>query len=556
MEEPVNGPRNLVFALMFVIFAAGFSTATTRYVAQAAGTFSGGAACNGQTAITPATWNSTSESAGDITYLCGTLTGGAGQTLLTIGWSGSSGNPIQIIFDTGASLQAPYWGGNPFNGDNAAIVCNNGRSWITIDGGTNGLVENTANGSALADQQASAGIVIDGCSSVEIKNLQVGPIYTHTQDDGGGQNTVGIYANNANALKIDNNKIHDAYQTINAGYGGASLVTSTTIFSNTIDHACHFIQIGDANTNSIASGYVIHDNTMGPHQTEWAESGGGCHSDGIVISAFNSGSVLSNTTIYNNVIQSDMCNATTPDPNFNCTAWIFMTGDFSGANIFNNVLVATVATYSGYESLLRIAPNSYSGATQTNFNILNNTFVGNNSTQSCDCAAIKSDGNESGFLSQNNIFIHISPNTTYLNEASTLATVYSGGIDRNDYYDVSKIGDDFANSQNYYWANPVLWRQPNSTNSFPGYDQNGSNSNPSLGSGYIPQSGSAAIGLGANLTSLCSGSLAPLCTDAAGNARPSTGNWDAGAYQFVSAEPAPALGMFAWDWDPLEGIAP
>jgi hypothetical protein len=46
-----------------------------------------------------------------------------------------------------------------------------------------------------------------------------------------------------------------------------------------------------------------------------------------------------------------------------------------------------------------------------------------------------------------------------------------------------------------------------------------------------PASGSPVINAGANLTSLCTGALVPLCSDIAGNPRPTTGPWDAGAYQ-------------------------
>jgi hypothetical protein len=43
----------------------------------------------------------------------------------------------------------------------------------------------------------------------------------------------------------------------------------------------------------------------------------------------------------------------------------------------------------------------------------------------------------------------------------------------------------------------------------------------------------------ANLTSLCSGNLVPLCTDVNGNPRPSTGGWQAGAYQFSAGGSVP-----------------
>ena len=41
--------------------------------------------------------------------------------------------------------------------------------------------------------------------------------------------------------------------------------------------------------------------------------------------------------------------------------------------------------------------------------------------------------------------------------------------------------------------------------------------------------GSNAIGVGSNLTSLCTGDLTPLCSDINGNPRPTSGPWNAGA---------------------------
>jgi hypothetical protein len=43
----------------------------------------------------------------------------------------------------------------------------------------------------------------------------------------------------------------------------------------------------------------------------------------------------------------------------------------------------------------------------------------------------------------------------------------------------------------------------------------------------------------ANLTSLCSGNFTPLCSDINGNARPTSGGWQAGAYQLGSSGTAP-----------------
>ena len=59
------------------------------------------------------------------------------------------------------------------------------------------------------------------------------------------------------------------------------------------------------------------------------------------------------------------------------------------------------------------------------------------------------------------------------------------------------------------------------------------NNTPKLNADGTPQTGSPVIGLGANLTSL---GLAGLLTDKAGHARPSSGTWDVGAYQYTTTE--------------------
>jgi len=46
----------------------------------------------------------------------------------------------------------------------------------------------------------------------------------------------------------------------------------------------------------------------------------------------------------------------------------------------------------------------------------------------------------------------------------------------------------------------------------------------------------------ANLTPLCTGSLTPLCSDINGHARPSSGGWEAGAYQYTSGVTGSSFG--------------
>src|SRR3984893_17134985 len=48
---------------------------------------------------------------GTIVHLCGTFVGAQGATMLTAQGSGSSGNPVTILFESGANLTSPAWSG-------------------------------------------------------------------------------------------------------------------------------------------------------------------------------------------------------------------------------------------------------------------------------------------------------------------------------------------------------------------------------------------------------------------------------------------------------------
>jgi len=49
-----------------------------------------------------------------------------------------------------------------------------------------------------------------------------------------------------------------------------------------------------------------------------------------------------------------------------------------------------------------------------------------------------------------------------------------------------------------------------------------------------PNAGSPLLGVGNNLTSLCTGNLTPLCSDINGIGRPSSGAWAVGAFNGAS----------------------
>ncbi len=160
------------------------------------------------------------------------------------------------------------------------------------------------------------------------------------------------------------------------------------------------------------------------------------------------------------------------------------------------------------------------GNPPSNVALYNNTIRATSNSAS----GIKTDtGNGSsvgsGLVFKNNIFTNLSsvilsgPNN--FNQIST--------SDHDDFYQDSSIA--VANVS----AGPGVFYNTLASWQALGFDANISAGDPKLDASYKLQTGSAAIGLGTNLTSL---GIIPLDSDKAGVLRPSTGTWDAGAYKF------------------------
>src|SRR5438270_4206282 len=160
-----------VFALVAVcMFGAASAHAKTFYIAGNSSRTTGGTSCSD--ALSVAWFNNTSSwgtashqiSAGTTVFLCGTFTGKPGQQLLTVHGSGNSSSPIIIKFLTGAVLSAPYWSSN-------GAIHIDGMNYIVVDGGTNGIIQNTANGTGRAYRQQSVAVHATSCSHCTVQNL-------------------------------------------------------------------------------------------------------------------------------------------------------------------------------------------------------------------------------------------------------------------------------------------------------------------------------------------------------------------------------------------------
>jgi hypothetical protein len=486
------------------------ASATTVYVAQNAAGAANGADCADAKPVSffnsSGNWGSGSAQIGPGTtvHLCGTFTGAAGSTMLTIQGAGASGNPVTVLFEGGAQLNAPYWS------PNGAIYCA-GFNYITVDGGASSVIQNTADGTTLAYQMNSTGVDFEGCDHSEIRNLNVQNIYVHsgTGSDGTG---AGILEHSIAIASIHNNTVMWAGNAIDVNWiNGASNIA---IYSNTTDYHIWGIAIGDeSGGSSSASGVNVYNNSIGPHFDVFLDTAQTHHGDGIIVNSPGPTGVLSNSNFYNNYVHGDLsCNSA-----LNTTAYIFAAGYETNVNFFNNVLVHECGT-NGPEGLMRLA----SSTEESNIGIYNNTMVIANHITS----AIKYNGG-SFFASKNNIFSGAGVAYFATSPGSNFTADY------NDYYNVSAIADSEGGT---HYSTLAVWTQSSQ-------DPHGTTVNPNLSATYVPQSGSPVATVGANLTNL---GMALLDVDKVGAPRPGSGAWVAGAYQMGGGVlPAPPTSVSA-----------
>lgn len=472
---------------------------------------------------------------GTTVHVCGTFTGGAGGSGLTAQGSGTSGNPITILFEQGAKMTAPYW--------STAINISN-LNYIVIDGGTpcgatqggalspntcNGTIQNTANGTGQTYQNGSNFILAAACNNCEVRNMALINNYVHTQceassgcDTGAGTTENGVLNFSGSNWNVHDNLIHDASWAINFQALGGE--TNLSFYNNNIYNVAHGIAIYGGVT--WPGPVKIYSNRIHDYQN-WDTGGTDAyHADGIHAFGMN----LSSIYIYDNFFttQNQCC----------ITSHIFLEGGTAWTNIgngtyyvFNNVLIEPTGTVNGLMQ-------PYHG---TNSVIYNNTVLGPDASGTGGDLGI---GASSGDLKMNNnaissfgilfSFGDTTTTTNFVNIATDLDYQAYGNC--SGYNCFFTLGVDTGSF--------TTWKAQCG-----GCDTHSSYSaSLNLNSdGSLTSNSTALIGTGRNLTSLCTGNLAPLCSDINLNPRPSTGNWDIGAYQHTSSTtstpPSPPTGL-------------
>lgn len=261
---------------------------TLWYVDNALGTGSnnGTSWANAWRTIGTISWGSIA--AGDTVYLSGgtttqSYTGSGSTTILTVGASGSAGNPI------------------------------------TIRGG----VDAGHNGSAIIDGQSGGRDCLDIISrtNVTIQNLTL-------QNPGGGFDC--IWCTGCGNIIIQNNTIHvggTSSNTHSVGVDVRSTTAAVTVRANYVDTAVNFLDQTDCiYAQNCVDGLLIDGNDI--HQLNWNSNG---HNDGIQL-GFNNNSTISNNYIEVPIGGANVHGMLLSDPN---------TTGSKTYTVFNNVINAT-----------------------------------------------------------------------------------------------------------------------------------------------------------------------------------------------------------------------
>jgi parallel beta-helix repeat protein len=505
--------KKIVVLIFLALVSGGLAKANDIYLAQNPAGAANGSSCSAAMAISffgsSANWGTGSSQIGPGTtvHLCGTLTGSAGSTLLTFLGSGTSSSPITLHFETGAGLTAPYWA-------TTGAINTNGQHYLIIDGGSNGYVTATANGTSLGHEQDTKGLSVGGCVGCIVRNLTVSNMYVHTGSSSDGPNTFGIYVYGGSNNTITGNTVHDTRWGLFYVYPGSQSTTNAVISNNTFYHIDHGVVGGDGNGNGILSGFIISGNTF-HDMTNWDDTADSFHHDYIHVWAAGGGSAISGVQIFNNYFYGD------PGHNINTLVNIeTQSGNTdTGVMIYNNVLTNS--------STVHLPAYGYVSSGGTNISLYNNTIVGSSTSTSM--------ANECFFLGGTGYKIM---NNTCQNVGIFLVMPSGGSISSVDYNNWYNSGAGFSVNNSFMTFS--AWR------SLCSCDSHTVTTSPLLDSSYKPQSSSPVVKIGSNLTTL---GVTTLNKDKAQVQRVSSGSWDLGAYTLngasSSAAPNPPSGLAA-----------
>jgi hypothetical protein len=345
------------------------------------------------------------------------------------------------------------------------------------------------------------------------------------------QNSNNFYANPmAGNVHIHDCRIHDSGWQLNPS-GNVSNAVTYEINNNELYNQDHALQFASANAFTA----LIHDNHIhgfinwdGTSRSTLQGGGGGsafAHHDGIQWSTTPNGTQPPGSYyIYNNLWDGD--------PGASTTGVIFAQTSPNNLYVFNELYLVPDGVHTWGNGFLK--PSNGNGV-----HVYNNTVYGGASPNGEAC--VLSDLNPA-YTSSNNDFINnvMTNCNTLVNFTGAVmnANTATAGIHHNIYTGSSRVNGNSIFRWNGANVNTLATWQADSGDATDQFSTGLVGAGLDHGTGAV-QAGSIVIGNGANLTTLCSGHLVPLCSDtSAGNTRvPAARNasraWDAGASQFA-----------------------
>lgn len=472
------------------------------YVAQTSHGSGSGSSCGNAGPVSSLS-TTTEWTPGNVIGLCGKIT----SEIVALG-SGSRGKPITLYFEPGASISQPAC-------PTACLTLSN-ESYIIVDGGQNGVIENTANGTGLGNSVGDQGIAADPCPNCTIENLTIRNIYVRrSQSDttAGAANSACMTVSGSN-LTVANNTMEFAHWCVNLDENNHPMDTNLRFYGNDISQTDHgFVLEFYNNPGGAGLGpfyfYANHVHDYAVWDTSAADD---YHHDGLHCYSSGTGQpdIGGGLYIYDNVWGGNVGQ--------NDTAQIFLEGTPDGTPcsttsspiwIFNNVVEG---------SRYGTPTNDYLTLSAGTEHILNNTILGDGGS----CLVYNNDSSTATV--ENNVISDCSQeisNTGHTNgPVSADHNIFADGQGSNTY--VCK--------GNYFAAN----RFPSWQSCIGGDSHSSAPASAGVNSDGTLQADSPAAGAGANLHSLCIGQpnpgLGALCESINGTSRSSTGAWNAGAY--------------------------
>lgn len=531
MVRPIGTQFGIFFLIaMGILFSGSAAQASDIYVGQNSAGANNGADC--ADARTVSSLARVDWTAGNTIHLCGTITAG-----FSVQGSGTPGNVITVKWESGARISvasgqiinlngaASYllFDGGTACGPSTTCYSNEFASQTGYPAGITGIIEATANGSALANHNTSTEAFSDcsGCHDIEIRNLIVRNLYVHSSmSDSTSSADTGSFVFQCSSggaactgtISIHDSDIHDTGNAISLEHFSAATIN---IYNNEMYHNNWEIE----NSGNGARTLFVYGNHW--HDAKnWDTTADTFHHNGIH-NYMNTASDSLGFYVYNNRSDGDWgpCCA---------TASFLFTEVAPPANyyVWNNIVIQSCNNNT------EPANQSYTVNSGAGPKFYNNSFFGCASTSGNVDAA---DLYGTGLAWENNAvqgygqYIHVGPGFT---DTVFDYNVYGPiGISGNPPWQCASSG--LISLLTFGAACGVDLHSLKVTL-------------VSLTTG-APSAGSPLIGAGANLTSLCTGNLASLCSDINGVARPASGAWTVGAYTSVASGslPAPPTGVTA-----------